>query len=79
MIRRLLLATAVAGAAFGSFSPAQAEPDCTGAFAAGYTVGYCAGIVCTDLCYWVSYPVCEQPDASLVDVCAIVDKLPSIR
>ena len=80
MIRRLLLVTAVAGTAFGSFAPAQAaEPNCTGAFAAGYTVGYCAGFVCTDLCYWESYPVCEQPDDSPVDLCATVNAMPSIR
>ena len=74
-MRRLLLVAAVAGAAFVPSAPASADPPCYGVFAGEHVVGYCAGFVCTDLCFWVSYPICEQPADSPTDHCAAVHAL----
>jgi len=80
MIRRLLVAAALSAAALAPAAPAHASPQCEGAFALGYTLGYCTASVCTDTCVIVAYPICEQPDNSRADVCATWNAvLPDLR
>ena len=80
MTRRLLAGLAVAGAvaSFAAPASAQSQPDCYGARAAGYDLAWCAGFVCDDLCYWVSYSECTQPQTSPANVCATWTKVLSL-
>ena len=82
-MRRLLalplVAAALASTGAGG-TAAQATPQCAGAFALGYTVGYCTESVCTDTCVMVAYAMCEQPESSRADVCATWNAvLPDLR
>jgi hypothetical protein len=77
---RRILAVALTALALAPAAPAHADPQCAGAFAAGYSVGYCTESVCSDTCVIVTYPICEQPASSRADVCAIwTTVLPDLR
>lgn len=81
-MRRLLVAAVVALGAAGAFAPAQAltDPPCYTVPGEDLWFGYCAGIVCDDLCYWRSYPTCfDGAGDRPVDVCAVVNMLPTIE
>ncbi|MDQ1712236.1 MAG: hypothetical protein QOE45_1686 [Frankiaceae bacterium] len=79
-MRRLLVATVIAAAAFGAGSTANAAPACKDLpAAAGYVIGACLpGFTCQDLCTWNNADLhCRHTGkaALAVDACQVIDKL----
>lgn len=77
-MRRLLVTTLVAAAAFGAGAPARAEGTCVKLpTAAGMSIGACLPYMqCVDACNWHDADVYCHRSAAKVDVCTgVIDKL----
>jgi hypothetical protein len=77
-MRRLLVTTLLAAAAFGAGAPARAAGTCKELpTAAGMTIGACLPYMdCRDACLWHPGDVYCHRSAAKVDVCTgVIDKL----